>query len=293
MNEQTLVLIASGIAALVLLIVVWKRNDPVKTKLKFSALLLVPVFGPIFYIIILGLSEAPPQEEHFQNRGSHGDHTHSWISMKPYYEKGVEQHRRALDKASNTSSDADVRDSVDVSFKPAQGWILVSKGSPSAIKSAIVQYDNLYIAERPGTFRVQLHPQSDGSVAVLLPDGLPAYDLVNMTGWLNAPPDHSDVSGAVVWMRAPAEGARYYLEAEAENPHGDTLIGASSTGQSVRVHVPETGLLEDLAERSYRKEQKIETSPNPTTINVVLETSTAFGNPDFELCSLDHEQELS
>jgi hypothetical protein len=181
-------------------------------------------------------------------------------------------------------------DSVDASFKPAQGWILVKNGSASDVKAAISDYDGLVREERPGVFRVELHPQSSGAVAVVLPDGFPAYDLANITGWLSAPPDQEDVYGAISWITAPGNGVKYYLEPETSNPWGDTLIGVSALGQPVRVSLPETGVSEISSNHRYREEPKIEISPQPVTIKLTLDTSTAFGNPQFVVNSpKDHD----
>lgn len=181
-------------------------------------------------------------------------------------------------------------DSVDGSFKPAQGWILVKNGSASDMKEAISAYDGLVREEHPGAFRVELHPQKSGAVAVVLPDGFPAYDLANMTGWLNAPPDQEDVYDAVSWITGPGNGIKYYLEPETSNPWGDTLIGANTLGQSVRVFLPETGMSEVSAPHPYREEPQIEISPQPVTIEVTLDTNTAFGNPQFVVNSpKDHD----
>lgn len=171
--------------------------------------------------------------------------------------------------------------SVNSSFKPAQGWILVENGSVSDVKEAVSDYDSLAREERPGVFRIELHPQSSGAVAVVLPDGLPAYDLANMTGWLSAPPDQENVYGAVSWLMSPGNGVKYYLEPETNNSWGDTLIGASVLGQSVRVSLPETGMSEVSEIHSYREEPEIEISSQPVTIKVTLDTNTAFGNPEF------------
>ncbi|MCD9027898.1 hypothetical protein LDO26_06725 [Luteimonas sp. BDR2-5] len=160
----------------------------------------------------------------------------------------------------------------------------------SDVKAAVVDYDGLSREQRPNVFRVELHPQSSGAVAVVLPDGFPAYDLANMTGWLSAPPDQENVHDAVSWITAPGSGVKYYLEPETGNPWGDTLIGASKLGQSVRVSLPETGMSEVSASYSYRDEPEIEISLQPVTIEVTLDTSTAFGNPNFVVNSpKDHD----
>ncbi|MBJ6981961.1 hypothetical protein [Luteimonas sp. MC1572] len=172
-------------------------------------------------------------------------------------------------------------ESVDLLLKPAKGWILVENGSAADVKAAISDYDALVMEARPGIFLVELHPQSSGAVAVVLPGGLPAYDLANMTGWLSAPPDQEDVYGAASWITSPSSGVKYYLEPETSNPWGDTLIGASALGQPVRVYLPETGMSGVSSAHSYREEPEIEISPQPITIEVTLDTSVSFGNPDF------------
>lgn len=180
--------------------------------------------------------------------------------------------------------------SLDSTFKPAQGWILVENGSLSDVRAAIGDYDGLAREERPRVFRVELHPQSSGAVAVVLPDGIPAYDLANMTGWLSAPPDQVDVNGAASWIVAPGDGVKYYLEPETANPQGDTLIGASALGQPVRVYLPETGISEVSSVHLYKEEPKIELSPQPDKFEVTLDTSTAFGNHPFVVNSpKDHD----
>ena len=191
---------------------------------------------------------------------------------------------------SSTTSCTAANDTVDPAFKPAQGWILVENGSMEDVKAAIRDYDGLVREERPGLFRVELHPQSSGAVAVVLPDGFPAYDLANMTGWLSAPPDREDVYGAVSWITAPGNGIKYYLEPETSNSWGDTLIGASSVGQPVRVSLPETGMSEVSSTYLYKVEPEIEISPQPVKIEVTLDTNTGFGNPQFIVNSpKDHD----
>ncbi len=189
-----------------------------------------------------------------------------------------------------TTSCKAVDDLKDNSFKPSQGWILVNNGKISEIEAAIHEYDGLTRELHPRTFRIELHPQSSGAVAVLLPDGLPAYDMANMTGWLNAPPDQESVYDAVSWITAPGNGTKYYLEPETSNPWGDTLIGASTHGQSVRVSIPETGLSEVSATHLYKEEPEIEISQQPLIIAVTLDTNIALGNPDFVIDSpKDHD----
>lgn len=180
--------------------------------------------------------------------------------------------------------------STDTSFTPATGWILVMNGDVSDVAAAIRDYDGLAREVRPGAFRIELHPQSNGAVAVILPDGLPAYDLANMTGWLNAPPAQQDVYDAEAWLTAPSDEIKYYLKPETSNPLGDTLIGSSTLGQSIRVFLPETGISKTSKPQSYIDEPEIEISPNPVTLEITLDTDTSFGNPRFVINSpLDHD----
>lgn len=58
-----------------------------------------------------------------------------------------------------TTSCMAAEESVDDSFKPARGWILVENGSASEVKATIVEYDSLVREERPGIFRIELHPR--------------------------------------------------------------------------------------------------------------------------------------
>ncbi|MBB6086987.1 hypothetical protein [Wenzhouxiangella marina] len=181
-------------------------------------------------------------------------------------------------------------DSVDSSFVAAQGLILVGNGTVAEIASAIRGYDEMRRNVYPAKFRIELHPQSQGSVAVLLPDGLPAYDLPNLTGWLSAPPEQEDVSDARCWITSPGNGEQYYLEPELDNRWGDTLIGASSAGKSIRVSLPETGLSEVTSVFSYREEPEIELAENPVVLYLTLDTNTGFGNPTFVIDSpIDHD----
>ena len=179
---------------------------------------------------------------------------------------------------------------TDSLFEPSNGWILVSNGTIQEVELAIRDYDRIRVNRYPGHFRIELHPQRNGKVAVRFPDGFPAYDLPNLTGWLSAPPDQPKVSGAECWITSPGNGEKYYLEPELSNPWGDTLIGASSSGTSVRVSLPETGLSEVSSSYAYKVEPEIEFVEDPVMIRVTLDTNTHFGNPTFVIDSpKDHD----
>ena len=165
------------------------------------------------------------------------------------------------------------------SFKAVEGIILVREGSLADIKAAIVEYDGLTLESEPEVFRVELHPQSAGGVAVLFPNGLPAYDMANMTGWLNAPPCQEAVYDAVSWATSPGDGAHYHFSPELENAWGDTLIGTREDGRTVRVYLPETGMSKLSARSMYVQSPDIEISAAPDVLEVTLDKGVGFGNP--------------
>lgn len=167
-------------------------------------------------------------------------------------------------------------------FTPSQGWILVRHGSVEDVRGAIVEYDGLTREIRPAVFRMELHPQRAGGVAILLPDGLPAYDLANLAGWLDAPPGREDdVHGAIAWLVSPTSGVKFSLVPEAANEEGDTMLGASGDGASIRIWQPE-GRASLIPQRVvYQPEPDIDIARDPMSMEVTLDTNPAFGNPGF------------
>lgn len=166
-------------------------------------------------------------------------------------------------------------------FAPTHGLILISEGHIENIRFAILEYDTLVKAVVPQSFIVEIHPQSDGTTAIVAPGGLPAYDFANLAGWLNAPPNQAAVRGAVVWMEAPGDGERYYLEPDQGNPWADTIIGTSMSGRRVRVALPEAAVFRAENSVVYRERPAFVSSPSPTSIVLTLDANTNFGNPAF------------
>lgn len=171
--------------------------------------------------------------------------------------------------------------SPDPDFTASQGWILVHHGSPREVQKAIAEYDEITREIHPGVFRIELHPQRDGRVAVLLPDGLPAYDLVNMTGWLDTPPEEIDAYGANAWIVSPTTGTKYSLMPEVANTWGDTMLGGTLEGASIRIQIPEGSVSEIPQRVPYLQEPRIDLVSDPIKMNVTLDTNTQFGNPGF------------
>lgn len=86
----------SWVISLLLLIKLWRSNDLIIFKVVISALALVPVFGPIFYLFTT--DRTPPQDQCLQDRGARGQYTHTRISMIPLYKKILKEKKAKLDE---------------------------------------------------------------------------------------------------------------------------------------------------------------------------------------------------
>ncbi len=168
-------------------------------------------------------------------------------------------------------------------FEAMSGWVLISNGSVEDIRAAILDYDSLVREETPGKFLVEIHQQKEGGVAVLFPDGLPSYDMANITVWLDAPPEQQNVYDAKAWVRPPNESKKYFLRPEVENEWGDTLVGSNTKGKSIRVYVPETGISEISQTIEYETEPEVLLNPNPVRITITLDTEISWANPKFSI----------
>lgn len=166
-------------------------------------------------------------------------------------------------------------------FISTHGWVLVENGSMSEIREAILDYDAIAKAQTPKLFRVELHSQQNSTVAVRFPDGLLSYDMANITGWLDAPPEQENVYAARLWLTTPATKIKYYLKPEVENEWGDTLLGTTEKGISIRVHLPETGIEKIAQAVLYEPEPTIELNTNPVKFSITLDTDFSWANPMF------------
>lgn len=169
----------------------------------------------------------------------------------------------------------------DPDFEPVTGWIRVDRGGLDAVRAAVFEYGQLYTPVRPATFRIELHPQPDGAIAVVPRDGLPAFDIANLTVWLSAPPGQMDVEGARVRLTSPGDGLDYALAPDPDNPAGDTLAGVRSDGRAVRVYVPETLISEADTPLDAPPPIDYIAMDAPAVLELVLDTDTSFGNPRF------------
>lgn len=168
-------------------------------------------------------------------------------------------------------------------FEPMTGWVLVSNGSIDEIKASIMDYDSIATEVSPKVFSVELHEQKDGTVAVLFPEGLPSYDMANITAWLDAPPNQENVYGAKSWVVSPDGSVKYFLKPEAENRWGDTLIGSSKDGISIRVFLPETGVSEISQDVEYAIEPSFSLDAKSVSFVITLDTEIFWANPKFSV----------
>lgn len=181
----------------------------------------------------------------------------------------------------------DMAEADDIPFKPMQGLIVVEQASIAEVEGALRQYPVIGAPEVPGEFSLEIHPQSDGTFVIYPPDGLPAYDMINMTIWLDAPPQYPDMGYATSWVTSPYDGDEYYLEPDRSNEWGDSLIGASKKGRKVYIYIPDTGLMLRDNDIHYKPQPAFERQKNPTTIKLVLDKNTDFGNPMFMPYEID------
>lgn len=171
----------------------------------------------------------------------------------------------------------------DIPFESTAGWIWVRQGSIDQIKAVICEYTSVFVPQNPQIFRAELHCQSNGTVALLFPDGLPAYDLVNLTSWLNSPPDKDRPRNAVVWLTSCGDGTRYFFQAKPEGERNDTLIGADERGQGLHVYLPDNTLWTESDPIPFQQEPEIEHNSYPEVLELSLDVNMTFGNPSFEI----------
>ncbi len=165
------------------------------------------------------------------------------------------------------------------------GVIQVQKGSIDKISRAIKSHSELYRVDDPTSFSLTVAKNKTGGFVVRLPQGTPPYEICNLISWLDANPEIKGLSKAKGWFRSPETGIEYSLQADTNNPRGDTLVGAGSDGTSVQVYLPDLGVC------SISQKQKASVPPPPSadiestlvTVEMVIEVNPEFGNPQFVL----------
>jgi hypothetical protein len=71
----------------------------------------------------------------------------------------------------------------------------------------------------------------------------------------------------------------YFLKPEVENEWGDTLVGSSNSGTSIRIYVPETGMSEITQTLEYEPEPRISLHSKPVSFSITLDTDISWANP--------------
>ncbi|MBD9481015.1 hypothetical protein [Pseudoxanthomonas sp. PXM02] len=187
------------------------------------------------------------------------------------------------------ASEVDAQDR-DPAFVPAQGWILVRE-TVETVQADIASYTEYLKTEDPtDTFRIELHPQADGQVALMFPDGFPATDLAGLTGWVGSPCRKLTPAVASAWIVAQ-DGAAYYLESDPTlevledetekeardgcREGGGVLYGASSAGQHVRYDIRNAHLVTAETGTPYRKESAPARSGAPVLLRAAIPNQTA------------------
>ena len=169
--------------------------------------------------------------------------------------------------------------------QPAKGLICVYAGSPKQIERAIKSYaENIYM-EKPQDFCINVVQYKSGFSLVGFPDGIPTYDLINLILWLNDPPDMPDISKAIGWITSSTTNICYSLQPENENKWGDTLIGASSDGKSVKVYTPEVGMCEISSHMDFIPEPDLSAMnvESSITFYVTLDAYPSYENHEFKI----------
>ncbi len=165
----------------------------------------------------------------------------------------------------------------------ARGNIFVRNGSLAAVKKAIIEHSALIEEEAKVTVEVGLQKYQSGWVAISLPQGMVVYELINLIGWLNAPPGIDGVSDSIGVISPPNSKICYTLQLDRLNEWGDTLVGFSNSGKSVSVYLPDAGLCETTREPGLILIPNFESDAvvEKCSFTVEVNANSDFGNPEF------------
>ena len=90
-NVLIAVFVLTTIASLVLLVQLLRGSKSVAEKLIGAALLVIPFVGPLLYWFIH--EESSPQSPLVPRGGERGAATQSWIAMKPFLDRLIQERR--------------------------------------------------------------------------------------------------------------------------------------------------------------------------------------------------------
>jgi hypothetical protein len=168
---------------------------------------------------------------------------------------------------------------------PQSDWIQIERGDPIQIRKAVSDYSSLFQGREASSFEAVIGSHVDGFFVLSFPRPIPAYNFVNLIGWLNAPPDIAGVSGARGWFRAPGSGERFALYPDVSNPWGDTLLGYGATDRKIEVYQPEAWICETT--KQIRRTAEPSLGPDQVKelarFELICDTDPSFGNPTFQI----------
>ena len=90
-NVLIAVFVLTSIASLVLLVKLLRGSNSVAEKFVGAALLVVPFVGPLLFWFIH--EESTPQSPFVPRGGERGAATQSWIAMKPFLDRLIQERR--------------------------------------------------------------------------------------------------------------------------------------------------------------------------------------------------------
>jgi len=159
----------------------------------------------------------------------------------------------------------------------ATGWIRTRARPASALPASIQAHAALTTPVRPVTIEVTVAEHPDGFVVVDFPEGVPAYVLCNLVGWID------DGAGSTVgYLTPPDGGVRYALAPDADHIAGDTLRGAGSDGSRVQVYLPD-GTVQPVSWADELPEPERAAATVCQRLEVTVDGHAGFGNPRFRI----------
>jgi hypothetical protein len=162
-------------------------------------------------------------------------------------------------------------------------WILVEGSNPETIQKAVIAHAKICRPERPGLHRVKVFKQDGNRFGVMFDPPAPPYAFANLIGWLDDPKMNRGARRAIGWLVAPGDGTRFFLAQKPGGTGGDTLVGVASDGRSVSVFLPDCSVTLSKAKVVAIPEPELPAADAGPVVEfeVVLDSNTAFGNPQF------------
>lgn len=120
--------------------------------------------------------------------------------------------------------------------------ILVEGGGSDSIIEAVGAHGKLSDSSSRITYRLSLWELEGNRFLLELPTEVHAYDLCNLVNWLGDPAVVAGVRSSSGWFHNERES--FYLEPDPSRGSGDTLRGATDSGNEIQLYLPELILAE-------------------------------------------------